>query len=93
MIEDTKAPLGSRVLDIKEGQWLSIPRHDCPKLDFHGKDGRFTVIAWIKRQPTATNHCEFIAGQWNESQAGRQYGLFINISVWVLFNLLKRFAM
>lgn len=80
--EDRKAPLGGTALTLEEGQWLSISRKDCPKLDIHGKEGKLTVIAWIKRHRTATEHCEFIAGQWNESQTGRQYGLFLNISVW-----------
>ena len=82
VISDPTAPFGGKALDIKEGQWLSIPRDDCPKLDIHSQDGHLTLIAWIKRQRTKDDHCEFIAGQWNESQAGRQYGLFLNISVW-----------
>jgi hypothetical protein len=81
-ITDTKAPLGGRALQIKKGQWLNIPRKDCPLLDIHGPDGHLTVVAWIKRHREAQQGCEFIAGQWNESGGGRQYGLFLNISVW-----------
>jgi hypothetical protein len=76
------APLGSQALNIAEGQWLHIPRRDCPLLDIHGRQGHLTVVAWLKRQRTAIPHCEFIAGQWNESGGNRQYGLFLNISVW-----------
>ncbi|PCJ60876.1 MAG: hypothetical protein COA79_07395 [Planctomycetota bacterium] len=82
VIEDSSAPHGGKALDVKEGQWLNIQRHECPKLNIHGQEGHLTVVAWIKRQKTLVNQCEFIAGQWNESQTGRQYGLFLNISVW-----------
>ena len=81
VVEDPAA-YGGRALQIREGQWLAIPRHECPRLDIHGKDGHLTVIAWIHRGRTAHDHCEFIAGQWNESSRGRQYGLFLNITVW-----------
>ncbi|MBC2600487.1 LamG domain-containing protein [Puniceicoccus vermicola] len=80
--EDPTAPLGGKALQIKRGQWMNIARKDCPLLDFHGPDGHLTVIAWIKRKKTEHRNCEFIAGQWNESDGGRQYGLFLNISVW-----------
>lgn len=82
VVEDAGAGFGGNALRVKEGQWLSIPRHECPELDIHGKDGQLTVIAWIKREKTSVNQCEFIAGQWNETNRGRQYGLFLNISVW-----------
>lgn len=84
VIEDEQAPLGGTALRIEEGQWLNIRRKDCPALDIHGKDGHLTVIAWVNRSQTAEKHCEFIAGQWNETNYGRQYGLFLNISVWGL---------
>lgn len=80
--DDPTAPLGGKALNLQEGQWLNIPRNKCPKLDIHGPNGHLTLIAWVKRQKTAKPQCEFIAGQWNESDGGRQYGLFINISVW-----------
>ncbi len=82
VVHEDLGPLGGAALDLREGQWLNIPRRDCPKLDIHGPDGHLTVIAWIKRRRTASPHCEFIAGQWNESRRGRQYGLFLNIGVW-----------
>jgi hypothetical protein len=73
---------GGRALALREGQWLSIPRRQCPRLDIHGRDGHLTVVAWIQREKTAQDHCEFVAGQWNETNRGRQYGLFLNIRVW-----------
>lgn len=82
VVSDPHAPLGGSALELEEGQWLSIPRSECPELDIHGPGGHVTVVAWIKRKKTASTHCEFIAGQWNESNRGRQYGLFLNIGVW-----------
>ncbi len=79
---DEAGPLGGSALILDEGSWLSIPRHKCPALDIHGPDGHLSVVAWVNRARTSERHCEFIAGQWNETNRGRQYGLFINISVW-----------
>lgn len=84
VVGEQSAPLGGTALHLEEGQWLNIPRGDCPGLDIHGREGHLSVVAWIKRKRTARPHCEFIAGQWNESHRGRQYGLFLNISVWGL---------
>lgn len=81
VVEDASC-YGGTALVIQEGQWLSIPRRECPRLDIHGKDGHLTVVAWINRGKARESRCEFIAGQWNETNKGRQYGLFINISVW-----------
>ncbi len=81
VVEDSGASFGGTALQLSEGQWLSIPRHECPGLDIHGKDGHLTLIAWIKRKRTRVEQCEFIAGQWNETNRGRQYGLFLNIKV------------
>lgn len=80
--EESVAPFGGKALQLQEGQWLSIPRHACPRLDIHGPGGALTLMAWIKRGQTRQRQCEFIAGQWNETNRGRQYGLFLNISVW-----------
>lgn len=82
VVEDSSAPLGGLALDLKEGQWLNIARKECPALNFGGPDARFTVLAWLKRGRASCPQCEFIAGMWNESQMGRQYGLFLNIGVW-----------
>jgi hypothetical protein len=83
-VADPNAPFGGRALWLREGQWLSIPRPECPGVDFHGADGHFTLIGWIQRGKTTHQGCEFIAGQWNETNLGRQYGLFLNIGVWGL---------
>jgi hypothetical protein len=82
VVEDAAAPLGGRALELEEGQWLNIPRRLCPALNFHGPGGQFTVVAWIRRGQKSNSECEFLAGMWNESQCGRQYGLFLNIGVW-----------
>jgi len=82
LADDATAPLGSASVIIPEGAWLQCPRAECPLLDIHGPEGHLTVVAWIKREATRHGGCEFIAGQWNETNLGRQYGLFINISVW-----------
>ncbi len=64
-------PLDGTALLPEEGQWLSIPREACPRLDVPGPDGMLTVFAWIKRRRTAVGQCGFLAGQWNESNCGR----------------------
>lgn len=79
---DLKAPFHGQAARFDEGTWLRIPRAECPRLDVHGPGRGVTVCAWIKRERCATNHCEFLAGQWNETHLGRQYGLFLNIGVW-----------
>ncbi|MEX0776303.1 MAG: LamG-like jellyroll fold domain-containing protein [Phycisphaeraceae bacterium] len=81
-VDDAGAPFHGRALGIEEGQWLAINRADCPRLDMHGPTAHFTLVAWIRRGQTRSAHCEFIAGQWNETHKSRQYGLFLNISVW-----------
>lgn len=81
-VEDPGAPFGAYAAQLDEGQWLRVPRAACPRLDIHGPSGHLTVVAWIKRAAVAKRHCEFIAGQWNETGMGRQYGLFLDIAVW-----------
>lgn len=83
VVDDPTAPFGGKALVLKEGQWLSIARRDCPGLDIHGEKGHLTLIAWINRGRKSNRQCEFIAGQWNETNLGRQYGLFLNIGVWM----------
>jgi hypothetical protein len=84
IVDDPDAPHGGRALQIDEGQWLSIPRRQCPALDFHGpgEASCFTLVAWIQRGRLSQRGCEFIAGQWNETRCSRQYGLFLNIGTW-----------
>jgi hypothetical protein len=82
VVEDPAAPFNHLALHVAEGCWLAVDRKDCPRLDIHGRDGFLTVVAWVRRHRTQRPHCEFIAGQWNESRETRQYGLFLNIGVW-----------
>jgi hypothetical protein len=82
IINDPAAPLGGTALRLREGAWLGLARAAGPRLDIHGRNGQLSLIAWIKRQRKSNGECEFIAGQWNESNYGRQYGLFLNIGVW-----------
>lgn len=86
VIDAPDAPFGGKALQLEEGQWLNCQRSACPALDIHGPQGHLSVIAWIKRGVKSNRECEFIAGQWNESHKGRQYGLFLNISVWQQFD-------
>lgn len=79
---DPAAPFEGQALQIEEGQWLSIDRAACPRLNRHGAAGHLTLVAWLRRGQTARPQCEFIAGQWNETCESRQYGLFLNIRVW-----------
>ncbi|WP_225309332.1 LamG domain-containing protein [Larkinella humicola] len=68
-------------LDIREHEYLTIPRADCSGLNIHGKNSQVTVLAWVKRQPKSNHNaeCEAIAGLWNETRKMRQYCLFLNI--------------
>ncbi|MGA0555152.1 LamG-like jellyroll fold domain-containing protein [Larkinella sp. VNQ87] len=73
--------LSAYSLDIKEHEYLTIPRAECPGLNIRGKNAQVTVLAWVKRQPKSNNNteCEAVAGMWNETQKKRQYCLFLNI--------------
>ncbi|GAB4029614.1 SMP-30/gluconolactonase/LRE family protein [Spirosoma gilvum] len=73
--------LSGRSLDIREHEYLTIPRADCPGLNIRGKYAQVTVLAWIKRQVKSRDNaeCEAIAGMWNETRKKRQYCLFLNI--------------
>lgn len=73
---------GSRSLQLGGGQWLSIPRRECPDLNFSGREAQVTVAAWLKRDNRESAGCEFIAGMWNETERKRQYGLFLNLGIW-----------
>lgn len=70
---------GPHAAFLRAGQWLSIPRRDCPRLDLHGPRAQVSVVAWIRRHRKAAIECEFVAGIWNESRARRQYGLFLDL--------------
>lgn len=54
---------------------------DAPSLNIGGPGAAVTVVAWIKREPSAYPGCQFIAGVWNEHHR-RQYGLFLNLGIW-----------
>jgi len=54
---------------------------EAPALNIGGPAATVTVVAWIKREPTAYPGCQFIAGVWNEHHR-RQYGLFLNLDIW-----------
>lgn len=72
-------PWGPFTAHIREGQYFRIGRADAPLLDVHGPGRSVTVAAWILREHKSYRQCEFIAGQWNETNLGRQYGLFLDI--------------
>lgn len=76
-----QADNGIKYLQIREREYLNIPRHLCPGLNLHGKDAAVTVIAWVKRETKSFDQCEAIAGVWNESFKKRQYCLFLNIKL------------
>ncbi len=73
---------GPYALRLREGQWLNLPRAECPALNFHGPRSQVTVVAWLKRHRTKGNHCEAVAGMWNETRRLRQYCLFLNLGIW-----------
>lgn len=61
-------------LRLRHGQWLRLPREDCPGLNLHGKQP-LTLVAWVRL--LGERPWQFIAGMWDE-RARRQYGLFVN---------------
>lgn len=74
--------IGRYAMHLDEGQWLTIDRADCPALNIEGHDAQVSVLAWIKRGKTATDHCEAIVGMWDETRRKRQYCLFLNLRIW-----------
>lgn len=72
---------GPYAMLVAEGQWLDIPRRDCPALDLHGPDAQVTVIAWLKRHPKSDGECQAVAGMWHETGLRRQYCLFLDLSI------------
>ena len=72
-IETSQEGIFGTSLKIRPGQWLLLPREDCPALNFHGKD-EVTIVAWIQRE--SDDNWQYIAGMWNERDAKRQYALF-----------------
>lgn len=76
-IERTEGgPFGEFSVRLKSGQYFRIPRGGFPKIDFHGAEARFTLVAWVKRE--RDSRWQTVAGVWNESRKQRQYCLFID---------------
>lgn len=72
---------GPYAADLVAGQWLTIPRAECPALQFSGRQP-FTISAWLRRSARDIEHCQAIAGMWNETAGTRQYCLFLNLRIW-----------
>jgi hypothetical protein len=70
-----EGPFG-HALQLKAGQWLSIPRAAIGPLNIHGKQAQVSVVAWLKRE--RKEPWQGIAGVWDESRGKRQYCLFVN---------------
>jgi hypothetical protein len=81
-VEDGVAGCGPYSAEIAEGQWLKVPRADCPELNLHGPQARVSVVAWVKRAQKSYGECEAVAGMWNETHRSRQYCLFLNLGIW-----------
>ncbi len=64
---------GTSSLKIERGQWLRIPREQCPALNIHGRQ-EVTVVAWLQRQ--GDQKWQYLAGMWDERGRNRQYALF-----------------
>ncbi|AJY75612.1 LamG domain-containing protein [Paenibacillus beijingensis] len=74
--------LGPYAAKVDFGQWFSIPRSECPGLNFHGDRSGLTIAAWVKREFRETPECQAVAGMWNESRSMRQYCLFLDLKIW-----------
>lgn len=82
MARPSEGVFGPRSLDFELGQWLRIPRADCPALNFHGYGVKLSIVAWIKRKRCESGHCQAVAGMWNETERLRQYCMFLNLRIW-----------
>jgi hypothetical protein len=69
-------------LRLREGQWLRVPRQECGALNICGAAAQVSVVAWLQRHRQSGDHCEAVAGIWNESRRQRQYCLFMNLHIW-----------
>lgn len=74
--------LGPYAAKVDFGQWFSLPRSECPELNFHGGRSGLTVAAWVKREARENPECQAVAGMWNESRRMRQYCLFLDLKIW-----------
>lgn len=75
-------PFGPYAAKLAFGQWLRLPRAECPALNIHGPRSQVTVAAWVKRGSSAYTGCEAVAGMWDETRKKRQYCLFLNLRIW-----------
>lgn len=75
------APFGPYAIELQRGQYLFIPRAECPALDLHGPNAQVTVVAWLQRFRKREVECEAVAGFWNETQRKRQYALFLDLRI------------
>ena len=60
---------------------LVAPHTQFPWMCLGGPSAQVTVLAWVKRDPSTYDNCQFIAGVWNE-HGRRQYGMFLNLRIW-----------
>jgi len=67
---------GTRALQLREGQWLQVPRANCEALDIHGPEATVSVIAWLQRD--SDRPWQYIAGCWDHAKTTglRQYALY-----------------
>jgi hypothetical protein len=72
---------GAYSAQLNRGDYFSIPRAECPALDFCGPNARFSVVAWLQRHRKREVQCEAVAGMWNETAKQRQYGLFLDLRI------------
>lgn len=64
--------------EFHRGDFLAIPRADCPALDLTDS---LTVVAWVQRHRKPEVQCEAIAGMWDETRRLRQYALFLDLRI------------
>lgn len=76
--EVNEGVLSEKSLRFAGGSWLEIPRSHIGPLNLHGDNSELTVIAWLKWEQAELYQA--IAGVWNETEAKRQYCLFLNIT-------------
>ncbi|MGG1552131.1 LamG domain-containing protein [Paenibacillus ferrarius] len=74
--------LGPYAARFRFGDWLWVPRAECPALNFHSEQSDLTVLAWMKREANDYPHCQAVAGMWDETDGKRQYCLFLNLRIW-----------
>lgn len=79
---------GARILQIRPGQWLEVPRADLGALDIHGSTAEVTLAAWFRRDDP--EYWQAIAGVWDESRDRRQYCLFAHARLRTLSDSLER---